>query len=675
MNKNKQGKQMDLLFSDNVDVVKGAIENIAKYGTINDKKLIVDLLGSNSLGIVEFAENTIVKLNKKELVKKLFEISASSGSSIKIRSNSFDTIKQIAMKNGNFLVDYFDKNKGKYNKIISELMRYGHFTPKNYPKKVLVKLSKDKDEITRANAIESIGLLKFKLGSVLIKALDDTFFVSSSAIFSIGEIKLQSAFPKLKELFLKSHDRVIRNIIIDSLAKIGGNEISVFLLNILSKNNQYMVDKIYILKSLYKICMCDDCKKGGANTKEFLLQKIANLNLRISIFSIEEYEEKAAILSILCYFSFLNHKKSEKIFKFLFEYYVKNENIDELEYLYIKNIIKKIARPKYIMNYIKSLKSSSDFSKYDLLIDILSEISPKDIINLLDFFKDKKLFLEIKISVLTYACSIFSDKNFNYKTVFNDIILNYLNDSNGNIRKTAVNLLGCSKNGIYTEKLFTFLLKENLPDVTSALIHTISNILSFKRNKKYFYFFSDNLSLKNDKIIEYSLKILEEAKLSLTDNEISDIYSKFANFKYFKSVPLKRLLAKILRKYDLAKHRDAVSFLLDESDEVVKFNYLDSLFVAGVKDLKLILGVLNSGNFSDEFRYKMVELIEKLGDPRSFDSLASMLNKEKSKMVKIAILRALNNIDKKKASHIIKKYNLSKDKDLRVYSLELMNLP
>lgn len=671
---NKQSKQRDLLFSGNVDVVKDAIYNIAKYGTINDKKLLIDLLGEDSPAIVKFVTDAIVKLNKKGLIKKLFEVSVSSGSSIRIRSNSFDAIKQIAMKNGNFLADYFDKNKGKYNRIISELMRYGHFTPKNYPKSVLVKLSKAKDEITRANAIESIGLLKLKLGSVLIKSLDDTFFVSSSAIFSIGEIKLQSAFPKLKELFLKSHDRVIRNIIINSLAKIGGNEVSDFLLNILSKNNRYMVDKIYILKSLYKICMCDDCKKSRTHTKELLLQKIANLNLRVSIFSIEEYEEKEAIDSILCYFSFLNHKKSEKIFKFLFEYYVKNENLGELEYLYIKNIIKKVARPKYIMNYIRSLKPLSDLNKYDLLIDALSEISSKDIINLLDFFKDKKLFLEIKISILIHACSIFSDKNFNYKTVFNDIILNYLNDSNGNIRKSTIDLLRCSKNGIYIEKLFTFLLKENLPDVTFAFIHTISNILSFKRNKKYFYFFLDNLSLKNDKIIEYSLKILEEAKLSLTDNEISDIYSKFANFKYLKSVPLKRLLAKILRKYNLAKHRDIMSFLLNENDEEVKFNYLDSLFVSGVKDLKLILGVLNSRDFSDEFRYNMVELIEKLGDTRSFDSLVSMLNKEKSKMVKIAILRALNNVDKKKASSIIKRYNSSKDKDLRAYSLELMSL-
>ncbi|MCL4497124.1 MAG: hypothetical protein M1467_03330, partial [Deltaproteobacteria bacterium] len=176
----------------------------------------------------------------------------------------------------------------------------------------------------------------------------------------------------------------------------------------------------------------------------------------------------------------------------------------------------------------------------------------------------------------------------------------------------------------------------------------------------------------NDKIIEYSLKILEEAKLSLTDNEISDLYSKFANFKYVKSIPLKRLLARVLRKYDMAKYSSTMSFLLDESDEEVKFNYLDSLFISGIKDLKLILKVLNSGNFSDEFRYKIVELIEKLGDPKSFDFLVFMLNKEKSKMVKIAILSAIHTIDKEKAANIIKKYNSSKDKDLRSYSLELI---
>ena len=668
---NKQDKQRDLLFADNVDVVRNAIDNIAKYGTIKDKKLIVDLLGSSSPGIVEFAENTIIKLQEKGLIKKMFEISASSGSGIKIRSNSFDVIKQIAMKNGNFLTEYFNKSKGKYNRIISELIRYGNFTPKDYPKKVLAKLSKDKDEITRANAVESIGILKLKLDGVLIKALDDTFFVSSSAIFSIGEIRLKRAFPRLKELFLKSRDRVIRNIIVDSLAKIGGNEILDFLLNLLGKNNRYTIDKIYILKSLYKIYAAGNCKKSGA--KESLLQKISNLNLRISISSIEEYEEKEAIDSILYYFSLLNHKKSEKMFKFLFEYYAKNENIDELEYLYIKNILKKIARPKYIMNYIKSLKPSSDFSKYDLLINVLSEISPRDIINLLYFFKDKKLFLEAKISLLIYACSVFSDKNFSYKAAFYDIILYYLSDENGNVRKSAIDLSRCLKSGIYIDKLFTFLLKENLPDVTSAFINTIANLLSFKRNKKYFYFFADNLSLKNNKIIEYSLKILEEAKLSLNGNEISDLYSKFANFKYVKSIPLKRLLARVLRKYDLAKYKEPMSFLLDESDEEIKFNYLNSLFISGVKDPKLYLDVLSSaGDFSDEFKYKIVGLIEKLGDPKSFDFLVFMLNKEKSKMVKIAILSAIHTIDKEKAANIIKKYNSSKDKDLRSYSLELI---
>jgi hypothetical protein len=41
-------------------------------------------------------------------------------------------------------------------------------------------------------------------------------------------------------------------------------------------------------------------------------------------------------------------------------------------------------------------------------------------------------------------------------------------------------------------------------------------------------------------------------------------------------------------------------------------------------------------------------------------------------MVKIAILSAIHTIDKEKAANIIKKYNSSKDKDLRSYSLELI---
>jgi len=330
-------------------------------------------------------------------IKKLLGVFISSECSVKAKAEAFDALKQIALKNGNFLADYADKNTGKYDRIISELMRYGKFIPKNYPKKVLVRLSKSEDEITRANAIESIGLLRFRFKNVLINALGDTFFVSSAAIFSIGEIKLKSAFPKLKELFIQSDDVVVKNTIIESLAKIGGSEVSDFLLSLLdekSKHDRYLADKIYILKSLYKISAHNDCKKNRQLHCESLFKKIPDLDLGISIFSIEEYEEKVVVDSILCYFSHLNYGKSKKIFIFLFNYYLKSENIDEFEYAYIKNILKKVTRPEYIVNYIESLKISSDLNnKCDLLIDVLSDISPNDITNLLYFLGVKDYFL------------------------------------------------------------------------------------------------------------------------------------------------------------------------------------------------------------------------------------------------------------------------------------------
>lgn len=612
------------------------------------------------------------------LIKKLFETFASVECSVKARTEAFDAVKQIALRNGNFLADYADKNRGKYDRIISELMRYGNFTPKNYPKKVLAGLSKSKDEITRANAIESIGLLRFKLENILIHALDDTFFVSSAAIFSIGEIKLKSAFPKLKELFLKSNDMVVKNTVTEALSKIGGSEVTDFLVSLLSeksKHSRRTADKIYILKSLYRISMYNYYKKKRQLRCESLFQKISGLNLGISIFSIEEYEEKAVVGAILCYFSHLDYEKSKKIFMFLFDYYLKSENIDEFEYAYIKTILKKVARPEYIVNYIESLKVSSDLNnKCDLLIDVLSDISPKDITNLLYFYRGKRLFFDIKISLLVYARSarlVFSDKNLNYRTYFNDIIIYYLNGRNGNVRKAAVNLSARSTSGTYINILFTFLLKENLPDVIAAFINVISNLLSLKKNKKYFYFFLNHLSSKDGKIIRYSLKVLGESKLSLTDDEIAELYLKFIDLKYSRSVALKRLLAKVLRKYNLTKYKDAMSFLLKERDEDIQFNYLESLFLSGDKDLNLYLDILDSDGFSDKFRYNIVKLIEMSGDPRRFDSLVLLLDKEKSKMVKISILRALNNIDKEKAFRIIKKYNLSRDKDLRDYSLEL----
>ncbi|MHB1697330.1 MAG: HEAT repeat domain-containing protein [bacterium] len=660
---------------ENLETISREIKNIADSGTVESKKKLIELLDSDSSGIAELAQNAIVRMvsGKKELVKKLMDAAASSSFSIKLRSNSFDTLKQIALQDGNFLIDYAGKNNGKYDRIIAEIIRYGRFTPPDYPKAALKSLANSGDEITRANAIESIGILKISLGNVLIKALSGNFFVLSAAVFSIGELKLKKAFPKLKEILLNTGDRVIKNIITEALSKIGGDEVTDFLLQLLNKNVKYKLDKIYILKSLYKICLLNDCDKDLINAgKEKMYLKLSKMNLKISIFSLNDYEDKDAIDAILCYFSLLNHKKSERIFKFIFEYYQKNENIDAIEYGYIKDILIKIARPKHIIEFIKSLKQSPDLNnKIDLLIDVLSDISPKDAVNLLDFYKDRKLFVEIKLSLLKYLKKpSFSSYG---QALIGAVISRYIKDGNGDVRKSAVDLLACfNKSSFYAEQIFNGLLKESYPDVIDSYIKTLSSILSIKRNKKYIYFFIGNLSFKNDKTVEYSLKILGDKKLNLTGGEIKDLYAKFKEFRYAKSLYLKRILAKSLRNFDLTNHRKEMSFLLEENDEEIKLNYLESLFLAGEKNPRVFLDIVNSGNYSDIFRYKIIELIQKLGNKDSFGELVSILGKEKSKMVKIALLRALNVIDKKKSNLILKKYNSSEDKDLKNFSLELM---
>ncbi|MHB1661275.1 MAG: HEAT repeat domain-containing protein, partial [bacterium] len=458
---------------ENLETISREIKNIADSGTVESKKKLIELLDSDSSGIAELAQNAIVRMvsGKKELVKKLMDAAASSSFSIRLRSNSFDTLKQIALQDGNFLIDYAGKNNGKYDRIVAEIIRYGSFTPPDYPKAALKTLAKSEDEITRANAIESIGILKISLGNVLIKALSGNFFVLSAAVFSIGELKLKKAFPKLKEILLNTGDRVIKNIITEALSKIGGDEVTDFLLQLLNKNVKYKLDKIYILKSLYKICLLNDCDKDLINAgKEKMYLKLSKMNLKISIFSLNDYEDKDAIDAILCYFSLLNHKKSERIFKFIFEYYQKNENIDAIEYGYIKDILIKIARPKHIIEFIKSLKQSSDLNnKIDLLIDVLSDISPKDAVNLLDFYKDRKLFVEIKLSLLKYSKKpSFSSYG---QALIAAVINQYIKDSNGDVRKSAVDLLACfNKSSFYAEQIFNGLLKESYPDVIDSYI-------------------------------------------------------------------------------------------------------------------------------------------------------------------------------------------------------------
>ncbi len=655
---------------------KEEIEKIAESGTAADKEKLIKLLDSQSQSVIESVQNALIKVvsGKKEIIKKLMDFAASQSFSIKMRSNSFDTLKRIAMLDGNFLIEYAGKNKGKYDRLVAELIRYGYFVPKDFPKEVLKILSGSRDEITRANAIESIGILKIDLGGVLIKALNGSFFVLSAAVFSIGELKLKKAFPKLKEILLNTEDRVVKNIITESLSKIGGNEITDFLLELLNKNAKYKLDKIYILKSLYRICMIDDCDKDGKNKgKERISLKMSKMNLKISIFSLSDYEEKDAVDAILCYFSLFNHKKSRKIFKFIFDFYLKNENIDETEYAYIKEIIKRIARPKYITEFIKSLKPSLDLNnKTDLLIDVLSDISHKDVINLLNFYCDKKLFVEIKLSLLKYAQKL-SGGNYEPQLV-NSVIEGYIKDGNGDVRKSAASLLGNLKTAVlYEEKIFNVLIKESYPDVVDACIYSLSNLLVLNKDKEYIYFFIDKLSSKNDKVVEYSLRILGNEKIKFTAKEIKDLYVKFTAFKNIKFIMPKRFLAKALKNFDLNNHKEEMAFMLKEDDEETKLNYLESLFLSGEKESAVFLTVFKSGGgYSDILRYKIIELIEKTGDKGSFDELVSILREEKSKMVKIALLRALHSLSKEKSRSILKKYNSDKDKDIKSFSLELI---
>jgi hypothetical protein len=96
--------------------------------------------------------------------------------------------------------------------------------------------------------------------------------------------------------------------------------------------------------------------------------RLSKMNLKMSLYLLNDYEEKDAIDAILCYFSIMNHKKSQKLFQFIFEYYKKNENLDENEYKYIKEIIKKLARPKFITEFLIKLSPSSEYNdKTDIL--------------------------------------------------------------------------------------------------------------------------------------------------------------------------------------------------------------------------------------------------------------------------------------------------------------------
>ena len=170
---------------------KKEIEKIVKSGSIDDKKKLVELLDSENPETAEYVQDAIINeiegRGKKELVKKLMDTAVSSDIGIRLRSNAFDVLKRLAMHDGNFLIYFAGKNKGKYDRITAELIRYGKFNPADLPKEVLKTFASSSDEITKANALESIGILKIDLGGILIKSVKEAksnFFVMSAAVFA-----------------------------------------------------------------------------------------------------------------------------------------------------------------------------------------------------------------------------------------------------------------------------------------------------------------------------------------------------------------------------------------------------------------------------------------------------------------------------------------------------------
>lgn len=669
------------------------IDKILKRDNEDELNQLTGLLDSNNHAVVEIVFNALSGNPGSLLLNDILLKIITGNYNVKMRSNAFNIIKNKAKINGNFLIDYCGNTDIKYKIFLSELLRFGNFTPRSLPSACLRKFCDDENEIVRANAVESVGFLKLKLVQTLKKALiNDTFLVKASAIFSLGELKIKSTTADLKYAFWGNKDNVIRKLIIDSIAKIDGEIGLDFLIDIASLDTRYKrIDKIYLIKNIYRIYYENYKNK---KYKNYIIKKIQNINAKINILKLEFYDDKLTKEAILFYFSLSNLKKSIKIFNFLMDYLNKNLiTADNEEYKYIKESLRKVSYPVYIKKYLESIgfsfetkiaSSGNFFNSYSILIEILSENRNfNELAKLLNYYKNKKMPVELKIALLNSSASIihYGAPKLSKSVLKNALFL--LDDGSGDVRKAAADLIGQSKNVNYAKNIYNKAINENYSDV---LDYYIKNIVILSNNSKtYFNFFANSLNSNNIKIIEISLRIIKKFKISLNKplnkKDTVNIYEKLKKLSYSKYDKIKILLASVIGNlsngilntllYQDALYDILIDLLKNNNSEEIKFNSLESLLKLGFKDSNVFFETLQSQNCSNMFKFKVIELIGRLKDVNSFDKLVELLHNSDDILIKISTLKSLYIVDGIRSKSVIKKYLTDNNEDLRNVAKEL----
>ena len=680
-------EKISKISSENKFELISEIDKILKRDNEDELNQLTGLLDINNNAVTEIVFNALSGTPGSLLLNNILFKIITGNYNVKMRSNAFNIIKNKAKINGNFLIDYCSNTDIKYKIFLSELLRFGNFTPSSLPSPCLRKFCDDENEIVRANAVESVGFLKLKLVQTLKKALiNGTFLVKASAIFSLGELKIKSTTADLKYAFWRNKDNVIRKLIIDSIAKIDGETGFDFLIDIASLDSgNKRIDKIYLIKNIYRI-YCENYK--NKKIQNYIIKKTQNINAKINIFKLEFYDDKLTKEAILFYFSLSNPKKSIKIFNFLMEYLNKNLiTADNKEYKYIKESLKKVSYPVYIKKYLESIGFSFEtkiassgifFNSYSILIEILLENRNfNELSKLLNYYKNKKMPVELKIALLNSSASIihYGAPKLSKSVLKNALFL--LDDGSGDVRKAAADLIGQSKNINYTKNIYNKAINENYSDVLDSYIKNIVNLSN--NNKTYFNFFVNNLNSNNIRIIEISLCIIKKFKISLNKplnkKDIANIYDKLKKLSGSKSDKIKILLASVIGNLsnsilNMLQYKDAfydilIDLLKNNNSEEIKFNSLESLLKSGFKDYNVFFEAIQPQNCSNMFKFKVIELIGILKDEKSFDKLADLLHNSDDILIKISILKSLYIVDGIRSKSVIKNYLTDNNEDIR----------
>lgn len=314
---------------------------------------------------------------------------------------------------------------------------------------VIVPLLKDPNGNVRAAAAKTLGELGYKEAiPQLIDALKDEEWVAFYVLQSLAALQAKEAVDAIGELLLTTESDLLKSEAIETLGKIGGEDVVEPLLKYLSVARKD--EKIEIVKALIRIGQIPSgidineeliaiFKEGEWEDKLIALQGIKLLNIKEAVAMLVE---EAGALDPSC-----------------FDY---EEKIQQIE-----DTLLNIDSEKELIFLLE--KGNLKFRAKAFVIKTLGKLRSKKalpiLINLLEDFKR-----DIRIATARALGEIGAEE------AIPPLIKTSKEDEDANVRKAAIEALGLIRHPLAFEPLLDLLNKEIYPDIIETIVAALLSI-------------------------------------------------------------------------------------------------------------------------------------------------------------------------------------------------------